>query len=57
MQKIADKLQLRLTEADIHIDKYIDQIKEKVDVSEGQIQELIAKVSLFFIFNVVWVPY
>lgn len=49
MQKVAEKLQLRLTEADIHVDKYIEQVKDKVDVSEGQIQEVIEKVSRVFV--------
>lgn len=45
---IAERLQLRLNEADIHVDKYIDQLKEKIDLTEGTIQESLSKVSFYY---------
>jgi len=42
--RISEKVQLRLNEADIYVDKYIDQVKEKVDVSNVHFQEILQKV-------------
>lgn len=45
VHRIAEKVQLRLSEVDVHVDKYIDSVKDHVEMSNEHVQEVIQKVS------------
>ncbi|XP_050536050.1 uncharacterized protein LOC126902628 [Daktulosphaira vitifoliae] len=43
VSKVFDKMQMRLTEADIHVEKYFDKLKDNVAHSEDSIHEAIIR--------------
>jgi len=48
--KITEKIRSRLNEADVHVDQYIDNLKENVENTNVHFQEILQKVSLYFLF-------
>jgi len=42
--RISEKLQSKLNEADIHVEKYVGKLKDNVELSNEQIQEFLQKV-------------
>ncbi|XP_015366427.1 PREDICTED: uncharacterized protein LOC107163485 [Diuraphis noxia] len=50
--KVTEKIRLRLTESEVHVDKYFDNLKENAENTNEQFQEVLQKVSLiFFIYS------
>lgn len=45
---IAEKLNYKLSESEIQVDKHIESLKKTINYSDQHVQELIEKVSFFF---------
>jgi uncharacterized coiled-coil DUF342 family protein len=44
VDRIWEKVQLRMNEADVHVDKYIDNLKDKIEGSNVQFHETLQKI-------------